>query len=45
MTDELDRLMHEREGVPPLDDEPLDTSPGEQPASAAEIEDDDGEED
>jgi hypothetical protein len=39
----LERLMHEREGVPPVDDEPVDVSPGEQPASPDEVDDDDGE--
>lgn len=31
MTDELDRLLNQRDGVPPIDDEPSDDSPGDMP--------------
>ena len=38
MTDEaaLERLLDQRTGIPPVDDDPTDTSPGEQPADDVE---------
>lgn len=43
MTEERDlaRLLEERDGVPPVDDEPSDTSPGDLPAGPDDIDEED----
>lgn len=40
MTDEaaLERLLNQRDGIPPVDDEPTDTSAGEQPGDVDDTE-------
>lgn len=43
MTDELERLLNAREGVPPGDDEPEAAERGEMPAAPDDIEGEDDE--